>query len=104
MGHLLGLGITRGEKDQILRSCGPGDTDHHAVITKMLVAHGPGREQLLAPQPGLRGRISGVCAGSHGRLELGPLGWEGVEKGGWAFKSIGSRRSRQGRGKEQPAS
>lgn len=83
MGHLHGLGITRGGKGQILSSCGPADTDHHGVIPKILVPRGPGRGQLLAPQhlPGLQGGISGVCVGSHGRLGLGACGegWLGFQ-------------------------
>lgn len=76
MGHVLGLGITRGGQGQILRSCGPGDTDHRAVIPKMLVPRGPGRGQLLA-----HSTCQGSEEGSQELEAVGTWGWGCAE--GW---------------------
>lgn len=59
-----------------------------------------GRGSAGRRSPGLGGGISAVSVQSHGRLRPGAL-WqqEGVEQAGRVFKSIGSQRSQQGRGK-----
>lgn len=59
-----------------------------------------GRGSAGRRSPRLGGGISAVCVQSHRRLGPGAL-WrqEGAEQAGRVFKPIGSRRSRQGRGK-----
>jgi len=59
-----------------------------------------GRGSAGRRSPGLGGGISAGGVQSHGRLGPGALRWhEGAEQAGWDFKPIGSRSSRQGRGK-----
>lgn len=77
------MGITRGGKGQILRSCGPGGSDHHAVIPKMLAPRGPGRGQLLAQH---LPRISGVLCWKPWAAGAAIAGAEGCGEGWLSFQ------------------
>lgn len=89
MGHLLGLGTTRGGKDQIDVTCGPGGTNHAVPwwLRGVALVQARRRQRVRVLQAGARqgweeeSQLFGGCG----------AGWPG-------FQTIGSWRSQQGGG------